>query len=274
MPKLQSARKRRLQFRRDLPLQGMCMKLCKHMQTFILPFDHIDMQPRGGFYISLCVCNAQMNVEGPSCSRCKPGTFHLSPANKDGCLGCFCMGVTQQCFSSSLYRDVVRPADMHFTLWKPVKSWSPLRFLLSLILSFVLRSLLCFPLEMPMALHLWTGSAPTASATASRWRCPLTDRSSHSPTLTATARSLTSGSYPPATREIRYSLMVLVFKHHMPQVRSHQSATSQSSHFSWALPALLSWCCLELLSCSPSVLLMLPKDYFGLCEKQVPTAPF
>lgn len=49
-----------------------------------------------------------MNVEGPSCSTCKPGTFHLSQENKDGCLSCFCMGVTQQCSSSTYYRDMVR----------------------------------------------------------------------------------------------------------------------------------------------------------------------
>uniref|UniRef100_A0A7N6A6L9 Heparan sulfate proteoglycan 2 n=1 Tax=Anabas testudineus TaxID=64144 RepID=A0A7N6A6L9_ANATE len=49
----------------------------------------------------------QMNVEGPSCSSCKPGTFHLSQENKDGCLSCFCMGVTQQCSSSTYYRDLV-----------------------------------------------------------------------------------------------------------------------------------------------------------------------
>ncbi|TSL61242.1 Basement membrane-specific heparan sulfate proteoglycan core protein [Bagarius yarrelli] len=49
----------------------------------------------------------EMNVEGPSCSSCKPAAFHLSPANKDGCLACFCMGVTQQCSSSSLYRDTI-----------------------------------------------------------------------------------------------------------------------------------------------------------------------
>ncbi|XP_053096923.1 basement membrane-specific heparan sulfate proteoglycan core protein isoform X14 [Pangasianodon hypophthalmus] len=53
------------------------------------------------------ICRCKMNVEGPSCSSCKPGAFHLSPANKDGCLACFCMGVTQQCSSSSLYRDVI-----------------------------------------------------------------------------------------------------------------------------------------------------------------------
>ncbi|XP_026867788.2 LOW QUALITY PROTEIN: basement membrane-specific heparan sulfate proteoglycan core protein [Electrophorus electricus] len=53
------------------------------------------------------ICRCKMNVEGPSCDTCKLGTFHLSPANKDGCLGCFCMGVTQQCSSSSFYRDVI-----------------------------------------------------------------------------------------------------------------------------------------------------------------------
>uniref|UniRef100_A0A7N8XAL3 Heparan sulfate proteoglycan 2 n=1 Tax=Mastacembelus armatus TaxID=205130 RepID=A0A7N8XAL3_9TELE len=49
----------------------------------------------------------QMNVEGPSCSSCKSGTFHLSQDNKDGCLSCFCMGVIQQCSSSTYYRDLV-----------------------------------------------------------------------------------------------------------------------------------------------------------------------
>ncbi|XDV46077.1 hypothetical protein PO909_014036, partial [Leuciscus waleckii] len=52
-------------------------------------------------------CRCKMNVEGSTCSTCKQGTFHLSPANKDGCLSCFCMGVTQQCSSSNHYRDVV-----------------------------------------------------------------------------------------------------------------------------------------------------------------------
>uniref|UniRef100_A0A3Q1H130 Heparan sulfate proteoglycan 2 n=1 Tax=Acanthochromis polyacanthus TaxID=80966 RepID=A0A3Q1H130_9TELE len=53
------------------------------------------------------VCQCKMNVEGSSCSSCKPGTFHLSQDNKDGCLSCFCMGVTQQCSSSAHYRDLV-----------------------------------------------------------------------------------------------------------------------------------------------------------------------
>ncbi|XP_076597098.1 basement membrane-specific heparan sulfate proteoglycan core protein isoform X2 [Chaetodon auriga] len=53
------------------------------------------------------VCRCKMNIEGPSCSSCKSGTFHLNPENKDGCLSCFCMGVTQQCSSSTYYRDLV-----------------------------------------------------------------------------------------------------------------------------------------------------------------------
>ncbi|XP_014002299.2 basement membrane-specific heparan sulfate proteoglycan core protein isoform X15 [Salmo salar] len=53
------------------------------------------------------VCRCKMNVEGPACSNCKQGTFHISTDNKDGCLSCFCMGVTQQCSSSSHYRDQV-----------------------------------------------------------------------------------------------------------------------------------------------------------------------
>lgn len=70
-------------------------------------------------------CCTQMNVEGSTCSTCKQGTFHLSPANKDGCLSCFCMGVTQQCSSSSHYRDVVRDVTSAFHQFV----WSSVHFL-------------------------------------------------------------------------------------------------------------------------------------------------
>ncbi|KAJ8016910.1 hypothetical protein DPEC_G00012250 [Dallia pectoralis] len=53
------------------------------------------------------VCRCKVNVEGSACSSCKQGTFHLSADSKDGCLSCFCMGITQQCSSSSQYRDQV-----------------------------------------------------------------------------------------------------------------------------------------------------------------------
>ncbi|KAJ8412021.1 hypothetical protein AAFF_G00142880 [Aldrovandia affinis] len=55
----------------------------------------------------LTVVPLQTQTEGPSCSVCKQGHFHLMTDHKDGCLSCFCMGVTQQCSSSSYYRDLV-----------------------------------------------------------------------------------------------------------------------------------------------------------------------
>ncbi|KAG9353051.1 hypothetical protein JZ751_017627 [Albula glossodonta] len=53
------------------------------------------------------VCHCKANTEGLSCNTCKQGHFDLNANHKDGCLPCFCMGVTQQCSSSSYYRDLV-----------------------------------------------------------------------------------------------------------------------------------------------------------------------
>uniref|UniRef100_A0A8C8S4Q0 Heparan sulfate proteoglycan 2 n=1 Tax=Pelusios castaneus TaxID=367368 RepID=A0A8C8S4Q0_9SAUR len=61
----------------------------------------------------------QPNVVGRLCNECTPGTFHLSDENPDGCLKCFCMGVSRQCASSSWNREQVRAADSeraHFSL--------------------------------------------------------------------------------------------------------------------------------------------------------------
>ncbi|KAH1175877.1 hypothetical protein KIL84_022402, partial [Mauremys mutica] len=52
-------------------------------------------------------CQCKPHVEGPSCSSCRANHFHLSAENREGCLPCFCMGVTQQCTSSSYYRGLV-----------------------------------------------------------------------------------------------------------------------------------------------------------------------
>ncbi|KAG8431338.1 hypothetical protein GDO86_019022 [Hymenochirus boettgeri] len=52
-----------------------------------------------------CVCKS--NVEGLTCSSCRPHHFHLSEENPDGCLPCFCMGVTQQCTSSNYHRELI-----------------------------------------------------------------------------------------------------------------------------------------------------------------------
>ncbi|MEQ2171926.1 hypothetical protein GOODEAATRI_015652, partial [Goodea atripinnis] len=57
----------------------------------------------GGPYLGTCAgCNCDL------CDECKAGFFHLSEANPDGCLRCFCMGVSSQCASSSWSRDQVQ----------------------------------------------------------------------------------------------------------------------------------------------------------------------
>ncbi|KAM8927903.1 basement membrane-specific heparan sulfate proteoglycan core protein [Pelodytes ibericus] len=52
-------------------------------------------------------CRCKPHVEGPSCSTCRPHHFYLSADNQDGCLPCFCMGVTQICASSSYHRELI-----------------------------------------------------------------------------------------------------------------------------------------------------------------------
>uniref|UniRef100_W4VRB4 Putative heparan sulfate proteoglycan 2 n=1 Tax=Corethrella appendiculata TaxID=1370023 RepID=W4VRB4_9DIPT len=50
-----------------------------------------------------CICKP--DVEGPNCDRCSSGAFYLGA---NGCIDCFCMGVSRECSSSSWYRDTVR----------------------------------------------------------------------------------------------------------------------------------------------------------------------
>ncbi|CAJ0931798.1 unnamed protein product, partial [Mesorhabditis belari] len=49
-------------------------------------------------------CECKPLVQGPSCDQCQPGSFHLTEKAPQGCIKCFCFGVTNQCQSSSLYR--------------------------------------------------------------------------------------------------------------------------------------------------------------------------
>ncbi|XP_034945971.1 basement membrane-specific heparan sulfate proteoglycan core protein isoform X4 [Chelonus insularis] len=48
-------------------------------------------------------CTCKSNVVGAECNRCRPSTFGLSAENPNGCNECFCSGVTNQCYESSLY---------------------------------------------------------------------------------------------------------------------------------------------------------------------------
>ena len=46
-------------------------------------------------------CTCKKNVEGEKCDHCKPGYFALSKDNPDGCLQCYCSGVSNTCHSST-----------------------------------------------------------------------------------------------------------------------------------------------------------------------------
>ena len=44
---------------------------------------------------------------GDLCNQCKANTFNIAPDNQFGCISCFCMGLSNQCTSSRLYRQEV-----------------------------------------------------------------------------------------------------------------------------------------------------------------------
>ncbi|XP_078697739.1 basement membrane-specific heparan sulfate proteoglycan core protein-like isoform X12 [Branchiostoma floridae x Branchiostoma belcheri] len=64
-----------------------------------------------GSFAATCDVNGQCNCKdgttGLRCDQCRPGYFFLNPRNPDGCMECFCMGVTDQCSSSPYFRDQV-----------------------------------------------------------------------------------------------------------------------------------------------------------------------
>ncbi|GAA6076560.1 basement membrane-specific heparan sulfate proteoglycan core protein isoform X1, partial [Tachysurus ichikawai] len=70
--------------------------------------DYTRCDNKGTISSSSKPCNCKANVAGALCDECKPGTFHLSAGNPEGCLQCFCMGVTKECASSTWTRDQVR----------------------------------------------------------------------------------------------------------------------------------------------------------------------
>ena len=50
----------------------------------------------------------QAYTEGKDCGQCKPGYFYPQKSNPQGCLSCYCMGITDQCTSlKNYYRDQV-----------------------------------------------------------------------------------------------------------------------------------------------------------------------
>uniref|UniRef100_A0A914YQA6 Basement membrane-specific heparan sulfate proteoglycan core protein n=1 Tax=Panagrolaimus superbus TaxID=310955 RepID=A0A914YQA6_9BILA len=52
-------------------------------------------------------CQCKPNLSGPNCDQCAASTFNYAPQSQQGCLKCFCSGVTNQCRSSSYRRTTV-----------------------------------------------------------------------------------------------------------------------------------------------------------------------
>uniref|UniRef100_A0A0A9YRP0 Basement membrane-specific heparan sulfate proteoglycan core protein n=1 Tax=Lygus hesperus TaxID=30085 RepID=A0A0A9YRP0_LYGHE len=53
-------------------------------------------------------CDCKRYVTGPRCDQCAKDSFFLSSQNENGCIKCFCMGITKDCRSSDLYRDTIQ----------------------------------------------------------------------------------------------------------------------------------------------------------------------
>ncbi|XP_049659348.1 basement membrane-specific heparan sulfate proteoglycan core protein isoform X12 [Accipiter gentilis] len=67
----------------------------------------VKCDTRGGKDEAGGTCRCKPNVRGRLCDACAAGTFHLSAANPEGCLQCFCMGVSRHCASSAWSRHQV-----------------------------------------------------------------------------------------------------------------------------------------------------------------------
>ncbi|KAK2521549.1 Hspg2 [Columba guinea] len=67
----------------------------------------VKCDARGGKDGAGGTCSCKPNVRGRLCDSCAAGTFHLSAANPEGCLPCFCMGVSRHCASSAWSRHQV-----------------------------------------------------------------------------------------------------------------------------------------------------------------------
>ncbi|KAM9630106.1 basement membrane-specific heparan sulfate proteoglycan core protein isoform 9-T9 [Morphnus guianensis] len=67
----------------------------------------VKCDTRGGKDEAGGTCRCKPNVRGRLCDACAAGTFHLSASNPEGCLQCFCMGVSRHCASSAWSRHQV-----------------------------------------------------------------------------------------------------------------------------------------------------------------------
>lgn len=59
-----------------------------------------------------CIC--KYNVEGDQCNQCKRGHFYLNSVTPNGCLPCFCSGVSTDCTSTDWRRGAVNVILSYF----------------------------------------------------------------------------------------------------------------------------------------------------------------
>jgi hypothetical protein len=52
-----------------------------------------------------CIC--KYNVKGDQCDQCKRGHFYVNAITLNGCLPCFCSGVSTDCTSTDWRRQPV-----------------------------------------------------------------------------------------------------------------------------------------------------------------------
>ncbi|KAK2193775.1 hypothetical protein NP493_5g02050 [Ridgeia piscesae] len=52
-------------------------------------------------------CQCKEYTKGENCDTCRQNTFYLSESNNNGCITCFCMGITQACTSTTWNRATV-----------------------------------------------------------------------------------------------------------------------------------------------------------------------
>ncbi|ODN05050.1 Basement membrane-specific heparan sulfate proteoglycan core protein [Orchesella cincta] len=64
--------------------------------------------PRGTASQSGSQCICKVNVQGARCDQCKRGYFGLSSTRPEGCLACFCSGLSDYCSVAPYYRSTIR----------------------------------------------------------------------------------------------------------------------------------------------------------------------
>ncbi|XP_069938272.1 basement membrane-specific heparan sulfate proteoglycan core protein isoform X44 [Cherax quadricarinatus] len=95
---------------------GSCIdarRVCNRYSDCIDGSDELECpgecDPAGSHFIradpNTGLCHCKEFVTGPKCDQCKPDSFYLNENNRDGCIECFCMGITRQCTSSNWYRQ-------------------------------------------------------------------------------------------------------------------------------------------------------------------------